>query len=120
MEDKKNMINKDKLGSERKFLKRDFKIYIACYVGLLIISPIVYYIKNDTISVILGIPAIIMGLTLFILRFVLLFRIRYVYKPMGKSLTTITLFQLGLLFIPFGDIIFPAIVLNESNKAILA
>jgi len=119
VKDEKNLTDKDKVNLARKAFKRYFRIYIYCYVWVFFMIPIAY-IKNETMVTILAIPVGIIILTWFILRLVLIFRIRYVCKPMGKSWAIISLYQLGIIVIPFGDIIFPAIVLNESKKTILA
>lgn len=118
MKGEKNLIDKDKVSLARKAFKRYFRIYIYCYAWVFFMIPIAY-IKNETIVTIFAIPFLIIMLAWFVLRVVLIFRIRYICKPMGKSWATISLYQLGIIAIPFGDIIFPAIILNESNKVIL-
>lgn len=115
-EEKAQLINidRDKLAKARKALKRDLIIFISCWASLFIL-PVLTAIRNNFLQNTLVILGLVVVLTFFILRFVIIFRIRYVCVPMGKSRTYITIFQLAAFLIPLGGIVFPLIVLEESK-----
>ena len=116
MEDIKKSVDRDKIGSARRALKRDFLIYIWSLVSLFIIVYPMMLIKNNLVSNLFEALMVILIISMFVSYISLIFRIRYVYRSMGKSSTTIILFQLGSIIIPFGIFIFPAIVLSESKN----
>ena len=107
----------NKLRSARKALKRDWLIFTICFIGFLPMALMGELVNGRLAITTFGLVAVVLGLLFFIEGISIIFRIRFVYQAMGKSLAVITLFQLGTILTgPFGFFIFPRIVLHQSKK----
>jgi len=109
-----------KLTSARKVLKRDWLIWVISFLGgYPLIFTACFIGNNQLANGAFGIIVFLWSLLFFVEWIVTIFRIRFVYQTMGKRLLTITLFQLGTVFTPFGlgMFIFPPIVLAKSKNS---
>jgi len=112
------IVNIDEVAAAHKSLKKCLLIYSLSFAALAIVMPLAALVNNTLFQNIIGILACIFALFFFLFRFIIIFKLRYVYKPMGKSIGFITVFQLASLLIPFGAWIFGFIALREANKII--
>lgn len=115
-------MNKDieKISLQNQKLRFCLKLYITCIIIMfinifLIIAFPNFFKNNDNIfATVISLFAFLTAISAFILRFVLVFRVRFVLDVINKKSSAI-LWQLGVLLIPLGEIIIPNEVLKMSE-----
>ncbi len=113
-------MDRNRVVAQRKALKRDLVIYVGCF---LLIFPIMVFgsaFKGQQL-IVFTLIAVAWALTFFAEFFIIIFRIRFLCRAMGKSITVATLYQLLAFLMPLpglGVIIVALILFRQSSKTL--